>query len=59
MNPYPFYRLNQGVVWCTFLPVRVFFSRIFVASMKKLPTFAEVVGVPPVEGGALFILMSP
>ena len=35
------------------------FSGIFVASMKKLPIFAEVVGVPLVESGALFILMSP
>ena len=35
------------------------FSGLFVASMKKLPIFAEVVGVPLVESGALFILMSP
>lgn len=35
------------------------FSELFVASMKKLPIFAEVVGVPLVESGALFILMSP
>lgn len=35
------------------------FSGLFVASMKKLPIFAEVVGVPLVESGALFILISP